>query len=199
MTIELTSGPPLARDAGEAPARPAEHRAPRGVIPRLRAIADGASARGLWLALACGGLGLGAIALAGDYAMGRAGRMGPGYFPTLLGWLLVAAAFAVLVAGRDDDASEPDGADGDAAEARPARAATELRAVAGVIGAIVLFGLALPALGLAGSTLVLVFVAGFASREASARELALLGIALALLASLLFVGLLGVNLPVLPA
>ncbi|WP_085316057.1 tripartite tricarboxylate transporter TctB family protein [Derxia lacustris] len=174
-----------------------EHRAPdlRGGAAggRLAELAARASARGLGLALACAALGGAAIVLAQDYALGRAGRMGPGYFPTLLGWLLVGAALAVPVSGPvEGDDSAPGNAPGNDWPA-------ELRALGGVTGAILLFGLSVERLGLAGATLLLVLVSGLASAGARLRELALLGVALALLASLLFVAGLGVNLPVLPA
>ena len=35
-------------------------------------------------------IGLGAVAGARDYEMGTAMRMGPAYFPTVLGWILYA-------------------------------------------------------------------------------------------------------------
>jgi hypothetical protein len=42
--------------------------------------------------------GLAAVVIARDYTMGSAGRMGPGYFPTILGWML--AAIGAVCTGR---------------------------------------------------------------------------------------------------
>jgi hypothetical protein len=43
------------------------------------------------------GFGLFALFVARDYAMGTAGRMGPGYFPTYIGAALVVLGGAILV------------------------------------------------------------------------------------------------------
>ena len=51
-----------------------------------------------WAGLLFLGLGLLAVYIARDYPIGRAMRMGPGYFPTYLGWLM--AFLGVIVAGR---------------------------------------------------------------------------------------------------
>ena len=44
-------------------------------------------------------IGLAAVYFARDYPMGRLGRMGPGYFPTVLGWILAAFGILSLVRG----------------------------------------------------------------------------------------------------
>jgi hypothetical protein len=51
-----------------------------------------------WAGLMFLGLGLLAIYIAKDYPLGRAMRMGPGYFPTYLGYML--AFLGTVVAGR---------------------------------------------------------------------------------------------------
>jgi len=43
------------------------------------------------------GLALGTVHVAQDYAMGTARRMGPGYFPTLLAWMLAGMALILIV------------------------------------------------------------------------------------------------------
>jgi hypothetical protein len=44
-------------------------------------------------------IGLGAVAGARDYEMGTAMRMGPAYFPTVLGWVLYAFGAFLLLRG----------------------------------------------------------------------------------------------------
>ena len=44
-------------------------------------------------------IGLGAVAVARDYEMGTAMRMGPAYFPTVLGWVLYAFGAFLLLRG----------------------------------------------------------------------------------------------------
>jgi putative tricarboxylic transport membrane protein len=46
------------------------------------------SAKDFWAGVIYIGLGLTAVVIARDYGMGTALRMGPGYFPTVLGFLL---------------------------------------------------------------------------------------------------------------
>lgn len=49
-----------------------------------------------WAGLMFSGFGLGFITIAFDYPMGSAGRMGPAYFPTVLGGLLALLGVAIV-------------------------------------------------------------------------------------------------------
>lgn len=51
----------------------------------------------LWAGALYLGIGLGAVWMARDYSMGTAVRMGPGYFPTVLGGLLSLVGIAAIV------------------------------------------------------------------------------------------------------
>ncbi len=51
-----------------------------------------------WAGLMFLGLGALAVYLSRDYPLGRAMRMGPGYFPTYLGWLMITVG--AIVGGR---------------------------------------------------------------------------------------------------
>ncbi len=51
-----------------------------------------------WAGIMFLGLGILAVYLARDYPLGRAMRMGPGYFPTYLGWLMIIVGS--IVGGR---------------------------------------------------------------------------------------------------
>jgi hypothetical protein len=54
--------------------------------------------RDFWTGLIYVAAGSAAVAIARGYGLGTGFRMGPGYFPTLLGWLLVA--IGILALGR---------------------------------------------------------------------------------------------------
>jgi Tripartite tricarboxylate transporter TctB family len=89
------------------------------------------------------------IFIARDYALGSAVRMGPGYFPTMLGWLLVAIGLIVGAMGFFTAEPIQRGA------LRPFL----------ILVAIVLFALALEPLGLVAATLVLIFVSALGGHE----------------------------------
>jgi uncharacterized membrane protein YidH (DUF202 family) len=88
-----------------------------------------------------------------NYRLGEAARMGPGFFPFWIGVLLVlvgviTAAMAFHRQAVVERVKRP-----------------ELRPIAWVLGAVVLFGLLLEPLGLVLSLAVLVFVSSMASHE----------------------------------
>ena len=56
-----------------------------------------AGPKDFWIGLIYLGFGVLALYLGWDYKFGTAGRMGPGYFPLVLAWMLVALGFASLV------------------------------------------------------------------------------------------------------
>lgn len=110
-----------------------------------------------------------------QYKIGDASRMGPGWFPLAVGLLLAAVGGIV------------------AASALRRRAAPErlqrpqLAPLGWVIGAVVLFGLALQPLGLVLALLVLVLVASRASHEFSWRGALANGIVLAAFSTGVFI------------
>jgi hypothetical protein len=108
-------------------------------------------AAGLIYVIAGAGFSLGAL----NYNIGEAARMGPGWFPFWVGILLVAVGFATAATGMH----------GRATEERVQR--PELRSVAWILGAVVLFGLLLQPAGLVLSLAVLVIVSGRGSHEFS--------------------------------
>jgi hypothetical protein len=129
------------------------------------------------------GVGLGAVVFAREHSMGTATRMGPAYFPTVLGALLaliglILAVRSLVMAGERID--------------RPA-----LRMLALVLGANVLFGLLLRQFGLAISLLALVMVSGCASQRFTWGASLGLAIGLAAFSVLVFVKVLGLPIPLL--
>lgn len=127
-------------------------------------------------------VGLGAVFIGRDYAMGTAARMGPAYFPTVLGWLLaLIGAVAVLRSFRNQ---------GEPIEK------FHLKELFIVLSAVVLFGVLMRGAGLAPAAVVLIVVSAYASPQFRWREALLLAVGMATFAVLVFVKLLGLPLAV---
>jgi putative tricarboxylic transport membrane protein len=126
-------------------------------------------------------IGLGAFYIAQDYEMGSAVRMGPGYFPRVLGIVLALVGFASLVRSF----------------LRPGEAIGRLawREALLVLGAVAVFGLLVRGAGLALSLFVLVLVSAYASRQFHLRSIVLLAAGLAVFSALVFLKGLGIPLP----
>lgn len=128
--------------------------------------------------------GVFAIVLGWSYPMGTAARMGPGYFPRLLGILLVVLGGALsLTALRGHG---------------PALPGWKWRPVSIVLISVVAFGLVLTHAGLVLSTIGLIAVASMASHEYRFRESVLSGVVLAALSVGVFVIGLKLQLPIWP-
>src|SRR5213594_4381790 len=112
--------------------------------------------------------GVAAIVIGNNYALGTAARMGPGYFPRILGILLIVLGSALAVRGlRLRGSPLP---------------AWPWKPTIIVLGSVVLFGLLVTRAGLALSTIVLIFLASAASPEFRPKEAVIGGISLAVLA-----------------
>jgi hypothetical protein len=105
-------------------------------------------------------IGLGAVAGARDYEMGTAMRMGPAYFPTVLGWVLYVFGAFLLLRG--------------IARGRGAAVTWGWRPLALVTLAIVLFGFSISRFGLVPALVVMFFVCAAAGREYRFREVVVL-------------------------
>jgi hypothetical protein len=128
--------------------------------------------------------GVFAIVLGWSYPMGTAARMGPGYFPRLLGILLIVLGAALsLTALRGQG---------------PALPGWKWRPVSIVLLSVVAFGLVLTHAGLVLSTIGLIVAASTASREFRFRESLLSGVVLAALSVGVFVIGLKLQLPIWP-
>ncbi len=129
------------------------------------------------------------------YEIGSAFRMGPGYVPLVLGGLLVALGLAIVGAGV-------------LARLRPGSAVTEMEAlheepgpipwVRGglLVAAIVLFGLTVRGLGLAGALFLTTFLAALAGHRNGVVRSAVIAAGLTVLCLVVFVALLQLRLPV---
>lgn len=118
------------------------------------------------------------------YSIGTAARMGPGYFPRILGiMMIVLGTILVLRSLRTRGTAVP-----------PWRWRPTLL----VLGSVIFFGLIVKTLGMALSTVILIVLASLASHEFRAREAIISGVLLAILAVLVFVVGLSLQLPIWP-
>ena len=129
------------------------------------------------------------VFVARNYDMGTAARMGPAYFPTVLGGLLgVLGAFiafrGVTLASEDDHG----GVD-----------KFHFKPLLLVLGGVVAFALLLRPMGLVVAIAALVIIASLGSGEFKWREIVPLGVGLILLVLAVFIYGLGLTIPVLPA
>lgn len=132
-------------------------------------------------------VGLAFAIFAREYDMGSAQRMGPGYFPTILGLLL--AGLGVLIGARSLVGATRDG--------RIEK--FHFDAMGWVLGAVVLFALLLRPAGLIVALIGLVVVSAFASHEFRLKETLLLTVALVALVLVVFIWGLKMTISVLPA
>jgi hypothetical protein len=129
-------------------------------------------------------IGVGTIILGSRYTLGSAARMGPGYFPRILGILLIVlGAVLALRATRTSGPPLP---------------RFHWRPLVVVLGSVVLFGAIVNWMGVALSTVILIVAASAASREFRPREALIAGVLLATLAVGVFVIGLQLQLPIWP-
>jgi hypothetical protein len=128
--------------------------------------------------------GIAAIVLSSGYPLGSAARMGPGYFPRILGILLsVLGAALTLRALRIQGTPFP---------------RWKWRPTLVVITSVVLFGLVVTHAGLVFSTIGLILLSSTASTEFRPKEALISGVLLAALAVGVFVIGLKLQLPIWP-
>jgi putative tricarboxylic transport membrane protein len=128
-------------------------------------------------------LAAGVLIESSQYGRGTILRMGPGYFPTVLGVLLLALG-AVLTARGLQRHGEP-------------IAVPRLRPIVLISGAVTLFALTLPAFGLAPAIIMLVVVSAYASPVRRPMRIVLLAIGLTTFAYVVFVRLLSLHIDLL--
>ena len=137
--------------------------------------------RDFWSGLIFGATGVAAVILGRESAMGTATKMGPGYFPTVLGMLLGLVGLALVVRAFRTRGEAIHG--------------FALRALVLILGAIVLFALVLRGAGMVVTLIVLVLVSAAASRLVLWRPAFVLAVGLAGFSALIFVKLLGLPIP----
>jgi hypothetical protein len=157
------------RESGAlAATKPTRLRAPTDLVAGLFFLA--VAALGLWLLR--------------DVRLGTSMRMGPGYLPTALCWILVLVGLAMVgrsffIAGTPLER-------------------WYLRPLAFVIGSLLLFSVSIDKLGLVATIIAMVVVAAFATPESRWKEVAIAAVALAAFSAGLFVKALGLPLAIWP-
>jgi hypothetical protein len=142
------------------------------------------SPKDFWAGVLFIAIGLAAIVLGSQYTLGTAARMGPGYFPRLLGILLIVlGAIVALAALRVDGPPVP---------------RFYWWPLTIVLSSVVIFGLIVTYLGLALSTIELIVGASWASHEFRWKESLLAGVFLAALSVGVFIIGLKLQLPIWP-
>jgi hypothetical protein len=122
-----------------------------------------------------------------DYPIGTALRMGTGYVPRLLCWILIGFGAAILVQGlREKDAP-------------PERISWwQLMPIVVVTTSLIAFALAIEQLGLVLSILLLVGIGSIAARDIRIWEALIAAVVLIALAWVIFIIGLGLTIPVWP-
>ena len=166
---------PPAPEAGDAPGAGTVERGSSRRPPLIRNPKD------FLAGLIFSGVGLAAVLLGRQYSMGTATRMGPGYFPHVLGMLL--AMIGILVIGRSL-----------VLRGEPIRGLAP-KPLLLILGATVLFGALLRGAGMLIALVVLVVVSAAASRLFRWEVALALAVALALFSALVFVKALGLPIP----
>jgi hypothetical protein len=121
-----------------------------------------------------------------EYTFGSADRMGPGYFPTLLGIIVIVLGIIVAVSGLSAKAEEEKVDKFD------------WRTLFFVLFPIVLFGLVLNRLGLIVSLFLLVMVSSYAGHEFKWKEALINAAVLITMCLIIFVYALKLQFPLLP-
>ena len=140
--------------------------------------------RDFWAGILFIAFGLAAVIIARDYAMGTAGRMGPGYFPRALGTIMIV--LGLILALR---ALKLDGAKIEFHSFKP---------LGIVLGSVVVFAMAAPKLGLIVATILLIVLSSTASHEFRWKEAVISSLALSVFTLGAFVWGLKLQLPTWP-
>lgn len=127
--------------------------------------------------------GLAAVIIGRDYTMGTAGRMGPGYFPTILGGLLALIGLAAMIRSF----------------LRPGEAIGKfyIKNLLLVSVAVLLFGFLMRDAGLLPAVIAIVMVSAYASPKFTWLSTLLIALGLSAFCVLVFVKLLGLPMPIL--
>ena len=127
-------------------------------------------------------IGIGAIVVARGYTMGTSVRMGPGYFPTMLGALLALLGIVSMIRSF---LHEGEGI-----------AAFHWKEICLVLGSVVLFGILVRGVGLVPSLILLVVTSAWASEKFRIKTALLLAVLTSAFSALVFVKGLGLPLAI---
>lgn len=144
-------------------------------------------AKDFWSGVMFAAFGLFFMVVSQRYDLGTAARMGPAFFPTMLGGLLLLLGIvtALKALATKSTAGQVD--------------RFHFKPLLLVLGAVVAFGLLLRPAGLLVALAALVFISSLGSDEFKLRDVLLLTIGLAVLVLIVFIYALEMTVPVLPA
>jgi hypothetical protein len=145
------------------------------------------NAKDFWSGVMFAAFGALFAGFARQYDMGTAARMGPSYFPTVLGILLILLGVYIAFKGFTvpDEQGQVD--------------RFHFKPLVLVLGAVIAFALLLRPAGLVVALVALIFIASFGSGEFRLKEILPLAVGLVVLVLLVFIWGLGLTIPVLPA
>jgi hypothetical protein len=126
-------------------------------------------------------IGLAGLYFGKDLTYGTAGRMGPGYFPYLLSWLIIGIGVFVGLMSLSIEG--------------PPIEPPRFRPAFFVLLSVIVFGYLMSYVGLAITGVVMTLIAAYARRQVNLFESLLLGIGLSIGCVLIFVYALGQPLP----
>ncbi len=140
----------------------------------------------LWSGAMFIGFGVLFMLLSQQYQVGTAAKMGPGYFPTMLGALLTLLGVAIAATAFSKNTHE--------ARISP----IGWREIIVVLFSVMLFAFCLPRLGIVVSIVILIVTASLASHEFRLRTALISSLVLLVLSYLVFVRGLDLQFPILP-
>ncbi|MGH7929658.1 MAG: tripartite tricarboxylate transporter TctB family protein [Candidatus Binatia bacterium] len=140
------------------------------------------SAKDFWSGLIYIFFGLAAVIIARDYGMGSPLKMGPAYFPTILGWLLVVIGAISVIRGFVIRGTPVGG--------------FAIKGLLMVVGATLLFGFTVRGAGMAVALPILVIFSAAASSRFRLIPTLLMAAGLTLFCVMVFLKGLGVPLPI---
>lgn len=136
-----------------------------------------------WAGIIYIAFGVTALVAASDYGMGTALKMGPGYFPTALAWILTAIGVISAIRGLRGQGE--------------AVSSLSLRGIVLIAGPIVLFATLLRGAGLLVALPLLIITSAYASAYFNLLRTLLLAAGLTAFCSLVFIKGLGIPMPLL--
>ena len=134
-----------------------------------------------WAGMMLTGIGAAAMFIARDYRFGSALRMGPGFFPTILGGILIAFGVCIMAVGLKSG--------------EKIQGSLSLRALIMLPISMVLFGLLMEKAGFIPALVALVLVSAASGREFKFVEVLLLTALLTVASAALFIWGLGLPYP----
>lgn len=129
-------------------------------------------------------IGLAAMLLAFEYPLGTAARMGPGYFPRVLGGIMMFLGFILSARSFRLQGSEI--------------SPFAWKAIGLVLGGVAVFGAIVIQAGLVVATTALIVITGLASKEFNLKESLISSVLLSAVAVLLFIVGLKLQFPIFP-